>query len=674
MQDAHTKRLIGIGVAILMVVLAGELWLSVKDESQTFDEAAHIYSGYSYWTRGDFGMNPEHPPLVKLVAALPLLSENLKVPPVMNLPFKVSEFFGGLGFLYSNKADALLFRARFAVSVFTFILALAIFAAGYEMFGYGAGILSLLLFAFDPNILANGGLVGTDMGVTCCLFVAVYAFYRYVKHPSTVRLIGCGVAAGLTLAAKHPGLVLFPILALLAIAEILQQRRRDQAETAQAPVKHHFWRRSLRGARALIVILAVAVAVLWAFYGFRFQARPGKLQIDPPLAAYLHDLHHLRESRIILALDRWRALPEAYLYGLSDVLISTQEGRFMFLLGKLYPEGRWFYFPVTFIIKSTLGFLGLLLLLFFAKELRGRERRRELFFMAVPPAFYFGISLTVRLDLGLRHILPIYPFLIVLAGAGAWSLMKQSRRWTYLVVALLAFHAVSSLRAFPAYLPYSNEIWGGPGSTYKVLTDSNLGWEGGLKAVEEYVRIHHVTKCWFAYSGTVNPAYYHIPCHVLPTFTSEYLGDETGLAPPVIDGTMFMSAVEYSGFNWGPGSLNPYRPFTQIKPAAILQGEVLVFKGRFSIPAVSAVSHLHAADRLANSGHFHEALAEAQVALALNPRSVNASLECGSLLSELRQPAESHAEYQRALALTQSDYPQFQEKLLALIQQMVNGK
>ena len=160
------KKWIVAGIVVLMAILECELLFSVRQNSQTFDESAHIYSGYSYWKSRDFGINPEHPPLIKLEATLPLLPTGIAVPPPLPINFRAASAAGGARFLYSNDADSLLFKARAAVSVFALTCALLVFLAAYEMFGAGAGLIALLVLVFEPNILANGALVGTDMGAS----------------------------------------------------------------------------------------------------------------------------------------------------------------------------------------------------------------------------------------------------------------------------------------------------------------------------------------------------------------------------------------------------------------------------------------------------------------------------------------------------------------------------
>jgi dolichyl-phosphate-mannose--protein O-mannosyl transferase len=199
------------------------MFLSARLESQTFDEPAHLYAGYSYWLHSDFGINPEHPPLVKLVASLPLLISRPKCPPPPSIFFRPASSSGGKALMsYSgSNAQTMLAHARIAVSVFVFLLALLVLFAAREMFGDGAALLALVLFVFDPMIVANGPLITTDIGLTCCLFAAVYALYRYGKRPSLLRLSLCALAAGLSLAAKHSAILLFPILLLLCTMEVM---------------------------------------------------------------------------------------------------------------------------------------------------------------------------------------------------------------------------------------------------------------------------------------------------------------------------------------------------------------------------------------------------------------------------------------------------------------------
>ena len=169
-------------------------------------------------------------------------------------------------------------------------------------------------------------------------------------------------------------------------------------------------------------------------------------------------------------------------------------------------------------------------------------------------------------------------------------------------MASLLFHAASSLRAFPNYLSYSNELWGGPSKTYRVLTDSNVDWGQGLPAVKRYLETHAATPCWLAYFGTVDPAHYEIPCTLLTVSSAVIWERPLGEIPPVIQGTVLVSATEMSGEAWGPGELNPYEQFRTARPVACLAGSILVYQGSFQVPLASALSRLWKVVALANQG------------------------------------------------------------------------
>src|SRR6185369_9624860 len=215
---------------------------------------------------------------------------------------------------------------------------------------------------------------------------------------------------------------------------------------------------------------------------------------------------------------------------------------------------------------------------------------REILFLTVPPAFYLVVAFTVGMNIGVRHILPVYVFLSVLIGGAAWALIKRNRRWGYVVASLLVIHAVSSLRTFPAYIAYANEMWGGPSQTYKYLTDSNVDWAQQLKSTKQYLDGRGIKECWFAYfgQGVLEPHYYGIPSKPLPTADSLWINERIDV-PPAIDGTVLMSAGVLSGFEFGPGALNPYRQFQQLRPVAVVDDGVFVFEGRFEIPLASAL-------------------------------------------------------------------------------------
>ena len=646
------------GAAALLAILVVQMALSIRQESLSWDEDDHIFAGYMSWKTGDFGLNPEHPPLVKLLATIPLLGMPLHVPKLRNRDFKIEAFLDGKEFLARNDTGAMLFRVRMMAALLTVLMALLVFLAASEMFGPAAGFISLALVAFDPNLLAHGAFVTTDMGVSCFLFASVYAFWRYVRAPSAWRLALVGAAAGCALASKHTGILVFPMLFLLAVCEAFRTRT---------------WRHAARLTLALAAIVAIAVAVLWAFYGFRYYARPAGLTMNPPLPEIIGGLKALGRG-VVSTAARWHLLPESYLFGLADVL-SLESFCSTYIFGKVYTHGVWFYFPSAFAIKSTLPLLALLALAIVAIATRRLRVWSEILFLAVPAALYFAVATCSRLDIGVRHILPVYVFLNVLAAAAAWAFIHQSRRWAWAVGLLLLWQATAPARYFPTYLAYSNELWGGPSNTYKYLTDSNTDWGQQLKAVKKYLDGRGATSCWFAYfaEGVVDTASYGIPCKPLITADSMWMGEELDV-PPVIDGPVLISVGTLSGYEFDSADLNPYRQFTSLQPVAMIQDGVLVFDGRFQVARACALSHTQKSGNRMRAGQLDQALAEAQAGVAADPDFFGAQVTLGDVLMRLGRDGEARAAWQTALALAGKLEPAVRESRVRRIERRLAGR
>jgi hypothetical protein len=662
------RRAVFLGVSALLAILLLQLALTIRTESITWDEDDHLYAGYMSWKTADFGLNPEHPPMVKMLAALPILGMPLQVPALQNREFKHEAFLGGKEFLFKNDADTMLFRARMAAASLTLLLALLVFLAGQEMFSTATGFVALVLLVFDPNQLAHGAFVTTDTGLTCFLFAAVYAFYRFVKRPTFWRLLVVGLAAGLALSAKHTGILVFPILLLLAVCEWLLSRKAEPTD-----MERH--RLSIaQYVLSLAVITAVSLTVLWGFYGFRYAARPAGWQLNPTSAEYIAHMSRPREAKLLATVARYHLLPESYIYGLADVRMMD-DFYSSFLLGKTYPHGVWFYFPFAIAIKSTLSFLALLGIAIWAIATRKLTRWREVLFLTVPPALYLAVAMSSHMNIGVRHILPIYAFLGVLIGGAAMVLIDGQRRWSYVFGALILFQVVTSLRAFPTYIPYVNEAWGGPKNAWWLLSDSNSDWAQQLKATKQYLDARGVKDCWFVYfgEGVIDTSYYGIPCRALPTPDAMWVNEKFYDTPQVIDGMVLISAGNLSGFEFGPGELNPYEQFKTIPPTAVIQHGIFVFEGHFEIPLAASIGHRQKANDLLARRKVDEALIEAQHAVELAPNAVASNVVLGDVLSALNRKDEARAAYEHALKSAQSIHPEFQVGWIPALQKKIAG-
>jgi len=650
-----------VAVCILLVVLSLQLFFSVRRESQTWDEANHIFTGYRSWTHGDFGLNPEHPPLVKSFVTVPLLWWRPKSPDLEERFFKEDAFLRGKEFLYQNDPDKILAQTRTAAAILTLLTALVVFFGTREMFGSAPAFIALTLVTFDPNLLAHGALITTDVALACFMLLSVYMFYRLVKSPSALRLIVTGVSVGLVLAVKHTGLLVLPILFLLAICEIIVGEKHEKIA-----------RRALKLMGSLALVTLIGWVVLWSTYRFRYDARPNGLQLNPPLAAYVEGLKPY-EAWPIRTAARFHLLPESYLYGLADVKLTANYYT-SYVLGKVYAHNVWFYFPIAYLIKSTVAVLALFLLTLGVIATRRLNHWREILFLIVPVIFYLIVALTVGMNIGVRHILVVYIFLYVLIGGAAWASIVKSRKWAYVVGVLLLVHAASSLLAFPNYIPYANELWGGPSQTHRYLTDSNSDWGQQLKSVKQYLDQRGVKECWFLYfaEGVAEPSYYGIPCKPLPTISTLWLNVPIDV-PTSINGPVLISASNLSGVEFGPGSLDPYGHFKPVKPTAVIDNGVFVFDGKFDMPLAAAISKVQKARNLAEGKQLEQALQEAQAAVALAPDSIQTQLAVGDILRAMGQPQQARPIYEKALGLAKTIEPEFQIRSIPDIEQRLQA-
>jgi tetratricopeptide (TPR) repeat protein len=269
--------------------------------------------------------------------------------------------------------------------------------------------------------------------------------------------------------------------------------------------------------------------------------------------------------------------------------------------------------------------------------------------------------MSAGMNIGLRHILPMYPFLYVLGAGAAWKMIEGNRRWIYVMGVLVLWQAFSATRTFPAYMAYANELWGGPSQTYKYLSDSNADWGQQLKSTKAYLERQGIKDCWFVYfaEGPVHMKDYGIPCKPLPTIGSLWLQEQID-APPAVDGPVLISAGDLSGFEFGPGPLNPYEAFKHREPAAAIDYGVFVFDGHFEIPLAAALSHAQKAQFLLRDQRLTEALAEAERAVTLAPDAVKPNALVGDILTTMQRPQEARRCYEKALQLATRVEPQFQ--------------
>jgi len=363
---------------------------------------------------------------------------------------------------------------------------------------------------------------------------------------------------------------------------------------------------------------------------------------------------------------RFHALPESYLYGLADIQ-QVDDAYTAFFFGKTYPHGTHWYFPGVIAIKSTLPFL-ILMCIAAGAIISGILRPwREILFLTIPPAIYLTVAMSSQMNIGARHIMPVYPFLYVLGAGAASALLSRDGRWKLVIAALLLWQVTAAVRVYPDYMAYGNELWGGPANVHKYLSDSNTDWAQQLIATKKYLDQHNIKDCWFVYfaQGVTDPASYGIPCRLLPTTETLWWLNIPLEVPPSVDGTVLVSDGDLNGFEFGPAPLNPYEAFKTAKPVDIIQHGIDVFQGHFEIPLAAALSHAQKSANFLAAQNYPAALHEAQQAVALAPDSAFTNAALGDALSALGRRDEARAHYETALHIAQTVQPDFQVGLAA---------
>lgn len=505
-------------VTALLSLFAWQAISATRQQCSTFDETAHLPAGYSYLATGDFRLNPEHPPLAKLLAALPLrflgdVHFDTRWP-----QWQTSDQFGlGRRFLYvDNDARRLLLWGRLPMVLLACVLGLFIYLWTCQLRGRGAATLALGLFVLSPDFLAHGALVTTDVPAATFVFMACYWLWRSHKELTLANLSFCGLSLGAALATKFNTLVFVPLFVAAPLLHAFWQPAPSLRLPGQAePLQLSTSTRRVLGAFGVTTLLALlSLLVLWAAYGFHaaLPQEHGSPLYDwadvAPRSAWVANAATLVRSVHLV--------PDLYLYGVLDALRASTL-RVSFLLGEYSLRGFRYYFPISFLVKTPIP--ELVLIFAGCASVVTAARRRDFAYCALllPAALYFGASLSSNLNIGHRHLLPMYPFLLVLAGSAAAAGLQ--RRWSALGVAALGLWlAWGTWSIAPSYLAYFNESVGGSRGGLNVLVDSNLDWGQDLPGLKRWMERSGVHDVYLSYFGNALPEYYGIHYEALPSF------------------------------------------------------------------------------------------------------------------------------------------------------------
>jgi hypothetical protein len=479
---------------------------SARQENQTYDEAVHLAAGYSYLKTGDYRMSQDHPPLAKYLVAFPLLFLHLDLP-LDDPSWKRGDAFAfGERFLYHNRlpADTILFLSRLPTMLVSLCLGLAIALWTRKEFGAPAALLALLLYAFDPTILAHSRYTTNDVAVTLFVLLACLAWGSFLRSRKTTSLIAASILLALAMVTKFSAVFLLPTFAILYV--ILG--RKDRALFTERLV--------LRSVGSLLAAIVLIVALAYAPQAKKLLPVTADQKAADPSLEMLADIQASSGiGRALIWLGGALGLQQhPFLLGINEQATHNAQGHQSYLLGQTSQFGRWYYFPVAFAVKTPAATLAALLL---AAVLAFRFRRQldvRCFLLAVPVAVYLAFSSWSSVNIGIRHLLPIYPFLFIFTGA---MLAGFDWRRKQIVISMIAIALVAeSLSVYPHPLAFFNVLAGGPGNGTRYLSDSNLDWGQDLENLNSYMEARHIPRVCLSYFGSADPDYYGIAHDYLP--------------------------------------------------------------------------------------------------------------------------------------------------------------
>ena len=572
-----------IRTALVLIIFAAVFLALVvgcyRLESATFDEPANLAAGYTALKLHDYRLDPEHPPLLRMWAALPLLAiPDIKL--ATDSPYWLTgdQWHFCHQFLFQdNDADRLLFRARFMIALLGVLLGILVFCWARELFGFWPAVIVLGLYCTEPNLLAHSGLVTTDLGATCFIFGAAYLAWRIARCFSARNLIGLAVFFVLAHLSKYSALLLGPVLLALLLARALSATPwqwnfgRPKLITARAPKVF------LTGLTVLGLLLASYI-VVWSVYAFRYLPTPSGNERF--LTSDMVVRRFPKATRLMQWVDEHHLLPNACTLGFASVAVETQQ-RSAYLMGRFSDRGWWYYFPVAFLIKTPIAVLlmasaGLVLC-----AARGKANGRDALFVLGPPMVYFGAAMVGHLNIGLRHVLPVYPFVLLLAGWTIAALLPSAAsgvrsRWQSLVLAGLCLSQLAEFAVvYPHCLAFFNVSVGGARQGAEYLVDSNLDWGQGLKLLKRWMMENHVRHINLSYFGTADPAYYGIEYTMLP---GTQVSDQKRSAAPRLPGYVAVSATNLRGAYLSDFDRDLYAPLRRRAPVAVLGYSIYVYR------------------------------------------------------------------------------------------------
>jgi hypothetical protein len=622
-----------VGLGILRSAIATRL------DSFTIDEAYHIAAGITYVRFGDFRVNPEHPPLVKLWVGSIVAATGFNTQPLRQFTDKPDERYYAQEMVYlANDPDSVQRRARAAMFALNGLLLLAFSFALRREFNSVVALGTLLVLIVDPTVAAHWPVVMTDLPVALLSAIAIVLAARAFHTWLWVDVAACTAFLGLALTAKHSApVVLLIVVGVGVCAAILRSTRKAHATRIDRLLK-------------IAVLAAGALAILWAAYHFRYaETRTGEEAFNRPILDKIDDVDTPGYHAVLRAMYVTRVVPRAYLWGFADTVHAGMEGRLspQLIFGRIYfVKGPKYFFPAIIAVKLPIGILVLIAIgigIFFTRRLRPEWiSAAELILIAT--ALFFLVLAGGATYAGVRHAMPVVVLLIIFAGFSIeYAVVSGSRAFQALVA--LAFLA-ACVSALPRMRPweYFNEFVGGPANAYKLFSDEGVDLGQRTKEITAYIRTV------VAPTGEIPEIDYWSWEQELKARGVDYLGrdpqrDSAAMSNPTRTGT-YITAAQWLQ--------DPFFSNSALWSATPVQrfGNVMIYRGTFDLPGAAGTDLYHYGINKIYTEKPDPAAAEAawRRAVELAPKAFFIDIELANLALKRGERDAALAFYKAAFA------------------------
>jgi hypothetical protein len=619
--------------------------IATRLDGFTMDEAYHIAAGVSYVKYGDFRINPEHPPLVKLWVGSVIAATGFHLDPLRQFSDKPDErTFTERNVFRKNDPDSVQRRARTAMFALNGLLLISLAFALERVFDARVALGALLFLVIDPTVAAHWPVVMTDLPVALLSATSIVLATRAFRDWIWTDLAACSAFLGLDLAAKHSAPVVLLSVAIIGFWLALWRPLRGTRDAS--------WRRLLK----LGAVLAGALAILWGFYFFRYaETRTGQDSFNRSLADKIGDVNTPFYHSVLAGMNATRIVPRSYLWGFADTVHAGMEGRLapQLVFGHVYArKGPKYFFPAMIAVKLPIGLsvLSVLGLIFFFARRFPAEWNFPAAVILASALLFLLVLLQGATYAGIRHALPVVALLAIFAGLFVGRALASNSRGLKAMV--LAGYFFAGASALPLLRPweYFNEFVGGTRNAHNYFDDEGVGLGQRTKEMVEYYRK-------FVKPAAEMP---YVICNSsdqeLRGRDMEYLGrdmkrDLPRLSQPEMFGTVFVE----SGF-LSPNAFWDRRGLREATPVARF-GNLFVYRGTFFSPADAAAAlYFHGIAKVyASSPDLVEAERAFRQSLELDPAAFFVNIELGNLLLKRGARDEALRAYSDALKYAPDD-------------------